>query len=181
MYFGNTSGGFKIINFGDIIFESYNSYFLDQLYIYECGSIIVSQDEGNIIINRPDFGFDLDSLSFNFTIVNISDVGNKNSASGFGTYPIRVEYNDTIDEDIPGNISIIRIFSEYPEAWQLYFKTLLRDFIGIDASIINDAVTRNGNLVEIDLAEIKDYYGDIDFSVKTISIYSQIAPGWIDG
>jgi hypothetical protein len=179
IYFGNTSGGSKTINFGDIVYESYNSYFLDQLYIFECGSIIVSQDEGNIIINKPDFSFNLDTFVFNFTIVNVTDVGNKNSVSGFGTYPIRVEYDDTIYENLPGNVSIISIFSEYPEAWQLYFKTLLRDFIGISTQTINEAISRNGNLVEIDLTDIKKVYSSIDVEAHTVSIYSQIAPGWV--
>jgi hypothetical protein len=183
MLFGNTTNS-TIINFGDIIFESYNSYFLDQFYIYECGSIIVSQDEGNIITVKPDFSYEFDDpdLSFNFTIVNISDVGNKNSASGYGTYPIRVEYDNIENEILPENITIIRIFSDYPESWHLYFKTILND-IGLSSDLIDDVLIKSGNLVEIDLSEIissHDPITDIDIDVQTISVLAQIAPGWVE-
>ncbi|MGF3554910.1 MAG: hypothetical protein ACQXXF_06540, partial [Thermoplasmatota archaeon] len=81
---------------GTIVYSSANAYYLDQSYIYEAGSMIVSQYQGNKMMAKPNFFIDYNKVSniinISFDIVNISSIGQKNIASGFGTYGIQTQF-----------------------------------------------------------------------------------------
>ena len=174
------------IRVGNIVFSSFNSYFIDQSYVYESGAIIVDQEDGNIMKIRPDIKLEFNGsdLSFNLTLIDISTIGNKGSASGYGTYPILVE---NIDQDeslplekfnaaVPGNVQII-ITSSFVESWDLYIKSLLNELGLPYTSISKDS---NHLIINLDTLSGEDGVGDVYINLDVIEIGAQIAPGWVE-
>ena len=114
----------KTFPIGIITYSSTNAYFLDQTYTYEAGAMIVSQtSEGNLMMVRPNFfvAYNIidDTLDITFDVVNISSVGEKTIAAGYGTYPIQTEY-DTISYKNITNANSINITTPNSNAWFLY-------------------------------------------------------------
>jgi hypothetical protein len=172
------------LNIGNIAYSSQNSYYLDQIYIFEAGSIILSQDDGNIMTINPSFSIDRigNTLEVNFTLNNIIKVGNKGSISGFGTYPIRFEYKYNSNENltIPSDLEYLTITTSYKDAWNLYLRSLLRDIQFDETNITNAIDTTQENKLIIDFTTSGFSGLTMDFNFSVIDIYAQIAPGWIE-
>ena len=162
---------------GIIKYTSTNSYYLNQEYIYESGSLIKSQEEGDIMYVHPilvNTYHDASVTNLSFTIVNIRGVGNKLAASGYGNFPIQVEFSEDSDDYILNNISFINITSSNYESWQLFMNRTLIDNGLIYSS--NFTIHPVGNTLHI---EIKDNH-IVNILIKKIEIDAQIAPGWIE-
>jgi len=110
---------------GIIKYSSKNVYYLDQSYIYEAGSVILNQSEGNVMSIKPFSAIKNANVNITFDIVNITGVGGRTSAGGYGTYPIRTEFvrNTTV---LMNNIKNITIATNYPNAWHQAFKSILQ-------------------------------------------------------
>jgi hypothetical protein len=158
-----STGTVKSFPIGVISYSSINGYFLDQTYTYEAGAMIVSQTEGNLMMVRPSFFINSTTGTLEFDIVNISSVGHKTVASGFGTYPIQTEfysaYNDTF------TVTSITITTPLSNAWYVFMDSLLDN---------QYALNDNGHSLIITPAS------PITLSVKIIDIRAQIGPGWVE-
>ncbi len=111
---------------GIIKYSSKNVYYLDQSYIYEAGSVILNQSEGNVMSIKPFSAIkNVNVVNLTFDIVNITGVGGRSSAGGYGTYPIRTEFvrNTTA---LMNNIKNITITTSYPNAWHQAVKSTLQ-------------------------------------------------------
>jgi hypothetical protein len=170
---------------GVIKYSSSNTYYLNQDYIYESGSLIKSQHEGNIMYVNPIFTpitHNSTTTYLNFTLINITGVGNKLAASGFGNFPIQVEFSESVPYFFK-NVSFINITSPYYESWYMFINSTLTN---LDEDF-NPLVWRQdfyltlpdyhgvGNMVSL---EIRDR--NVDLFVKKIEINAQVAPGWIE-
>jgi len=106
---------------GRITYSSSNAYYLDQSYTYETGAMIVSQDQGNLMMVPPNFFIEYNEttniVNITFDVVNISGIGQKVMASGYGTYPIQTEFHSV---------------------------SMQRNFTDVDKLIIIDAVKAGG-------------------------------------
>jgi hypothetical protein len=155
---------------GIIKYSSSNSYFIDQSYIYETGALIISQDEGNIISITPLISVENLTNDYNITlsIINISVIGNKDSISGYGTYPIRVEYYNSSTINIT-NLDRITISTEYPESWGNHLNYVFRD----------DNV-QIGEFSSYTYADFSGMTKNANVLLRVVDIYAQIAPGWIE-
>ncbi|MFE3845745.1 hypothetical protein ACFL1L_02655 [Thermoplasmatota archaeon] len=176
-----------LIELGTIQYSSNNFYFLDQTYTYESGGIIITQDEGSIMTIKPSITMELDEsndLLINLTLINISITGNKYSASGFGTYPIRVEYNGIqISENISEFVTYINVSSSYPDAWYLFFRSPLNNIIeNLGFSLTEDILDIVSDTVVLNLDELRAelVFSDIYVKYSTVKINAQIAPGWVE-
>jgi hypothetical protein len=161
---------------GIITFSSVNGYFLDQSYTYEAGGMIVSQSEGNLMMIRPGFHIQYDSvhriLNISFDVVNISSVGQKTIASGFGTYPIQTEFYQVAHNATFTDVRNITIWTPLSNAWAMFFNSVLSTSLNE-----NDYdLTVTGQTVTID-----------DFSSMTVNVFfkiidirAQIGPGWVE-
>ena len=153
---------------GIIKYSSSNSYFIDQSFIYETGALIISQDEGNIISITPSIIVDNLTNDYNITlsIINISVVGNKASISGYGTYPIRIEFFNSSTINIT-NVYRITITTKYPESWENHLNYVFGDdYVGIN-----------------DFSTYADFTGmtkNVNILLRVVDINAQIAPGWIE-
>jgi len=127
--------------------------------------------------------FNGSDLSFNLTLIDISTIGNKGSASGYGTYPILVENIDQ-DESLllenfyaaAGNVQII-ITSSFIESWDLYIKSLLNGLGLPYTSILKDS---NHLIINLETLSDEDGVGDVYINLDVIEIGAQIAPGWVE-
>jgi len=152
---------------GIIKYYSSNGYFMDQSFIYETGALITRQEEGNVMSVTPSLSVEnLTYYNVSFSVVNISNVGGKNSISGYGTYPIRVEFfnNNTISIL---DVESILITTEYPESWENHFNKIFGEK-HVTSNDVSTSVNFNG------IGKTVNLY--IDF----LDIYAQIAPGWIE-
>ena len=163
----NSSTSFSY-SLGIIKYSSKNVYYLDQSYIYEAGSIILNQSEGNIMSITTFSAINDASVNITFDIVNITGVGGRTSVGGYGTYPIRTEFvssNNIVMNDTK-NITIV---TSYPNAWHLAFNnTLIRSVgftYGTDFSITDSTE-------EV----IIEFYGisTVDLSLNIIEINAWI-------
>jgi hypothetical protein len=155
---------------GIIKYSSSNSYFIDQSFIYETGALIISQDEGNIISITPLISVENLTNDYNITlsIINISVIGNKDSISGYGTYPIRIEYFNSSTINIT-NLDRITISTEYPESWGNHLNYVFRDD---DVQI--------GEFSSYTYADFSGMTKNANVLLRVVDIYAQIAPGWIE-
>ena len=86
----------NIYQIGTITYSSANAYYLNQLYTYEAGAMIVNQSPGNMMMVHSDFFIDFNStyqtLNISFDLVNISGIGQKTIAAGSGICAIQTEF-----------------------------------------------------------------------------------------
>ena len=120
----NRSSSFSY-SLGIIKYSSRNVYFLDQSYIYEAGSVILNQSEGNVMSIKPFSALKNGNIvNITFDIVNITGVGGGTSAGGYGTYPIRTEFVSSHTVVMNG-VKNITIATHYQNAWHVAFNSTL--------------------------------------------------------
>jgi len=160
---------------GIIKYSSVNSYFLNQDYIYEAGALILSQSEGDTMSIRPAFsvyngGGEID---ISFTLINITTIGEKQSISGYGNYPIQTEYSDHYPpiESTINNVENLAITTSYPNSWYKFIKNTLIN-AGLDEDLFEISIGDDNVFVEFkDITNIK---------LNEIKISTKISPGRIE-
>ena len=167
-----------------ITYSSMNAYFLDQTYTYETGAMIVGQDQGNLMMVRPSFLVDVDivnqTVTISFNVVNISSVGQKVMAAGYGTYPIQTEFDAVSVQQNFTNVRNITIATSYVNAWQVFINSTLIDK-GLNAGgygsdfLLHD----QGERLTIDFSSAASSF-QVSFFFKIIDIKAQIGPGWVE-
>jgi hypothetical protein len=162
-----------------IKFSSANGYFVDHSYIYEAGAVIISQSYGNMLYIRPSFEAVFESpgtgdILINITLVNVTGVGGKTYAAGYGTYPIQTEFYsmDTFNYE---NISSLTLITDHENSWSIYFKnSLFRKKLNHSAG--------DYSIVELDEG-IQIQFSDpsrMSLTVTVVEIHAQIGPGWVE-
>jgi hypothetical protein len=171
-----TNNTVKTFPIGVITYSSLNGYFLDQSYTYEAGAMIVSQSEGNLMMIRPSFFVDYktaqSTLNITFGVVNISSVGQKTIASGFGTYPIQTEFHRISSNVTFTNVRNITIKTPLSNAWFVFINRSLR---AVDPNLGNIVTDTGQALIIGDFPSIT-----VNVFFKIIDIQAQIGPGWVE-
>jgi hypothetical protein len=160
-----------------IQYSSSNAYFLDQSYIYEAGAVILSQDDGDIILTKPTFSVIRENTAnISFTIINISKVGEKGSINGYGTYPIQTEYSSN-ESSIINNVATITIYTKYPNAWSLFINgTLINGGLEYGNDYTMDSSINEGKVI----VTFTNPSLPVNLNLQVIKIATQIAPGWVE-
>ena len=149
------SSGSQTFPVGVITYSSDNAYYLEQSYTYEAGAMIVSQSQGNMMMVPPFFYVDYNisndpPLILTFDVVNISSIGNKTIASGFGTYPIQTEFYSVSRNITFINISRMTIVTPFSNAWLVFMnRSLLQT--GLNLQIYQINLTDTGQAVQVDV------------------------------
>jgi hypothetical protein len=163
---------------GIIKYSSVNSYFLNQDYIYEAGALILSQSEGNTMRVKPAMSIKRETdVNLSLRLFNITtSAGDKDSISGYGTYPIQTEFHSekTQNPIIHNNVEKIEISTNYPNSWEKYFKNAL---INSGLTYESEFTTEIGNNI---ISIIFSDPSDICVKVQIINISAEIAPGSIE-
>ncbi len=171
---GNTSESYVL---GGLQYRSRNNQYVDQIFRYETGAVIVAQSQGSFLSSMPFFSVSNNSqINLTFTLVNVTSFGGKTSANGFSLVSISTQYIDSSSLTIIENVTQIRIETVYPNAWKTYFNEILQtagltagnDYV-IDYSIEDQWVT-----VELYPDSLTN-----QISINRKKLSAQISPGWI--
>lgn len=171
-----------------IIFSSGNTYFVNQIYMYEAGALIIGQDDecmtyGNPTILVTDYinfnntGPELDGANITFFIPQIDGLAGKTSLGGQGNYKIyTTTTKGSSQETLFQNVSSIIITNNHPDinvlsAWEDIFESTLKDQ-WIDYTLIEE-----DNKIILSLLDSDDVF---NFTIGTKSIKAQISLGFAD-
>jgi hypothetical protein len=122
----------------------------------------------------------LDDVLLNFTVVNISTIGNKGmSVHGSGPAPIQTEFKSSINSTIR-DIKYINITTNYENAWMNFLNTtLIKAGLNYDTTQKNYTISASAGKVSI---HVLDFPGNDEFIMYLTEskIGAQIAPGWVE-
>jgi hypothetical protein len=161
-----------------IQFSSANGYFVDHNYIYESGAVIISQPYGDMLYIDPSFKLEFanpytTNVVINLTLVNITGVGGKTYAAGYGTYPIQTYFYQKESSSFE-NIKSLTIMTEYTNSWRIYIKNSL--FRNIFTYSEDYSISDIDGGFRIDFSDPSL----VSISVDAVDIHAQIGPGWIE-
>jgi hypothetical protein len=163
-----------------ISYSSANAYFLDQTYTYEAGAMIVGQIQGNLMMIRPSFVVynDGETVDIFFEVVNISTVGQKIIASGYGTYPIQTEFLDVAVEMDFTKVHTLTFTTSYSNAWGVFLNyTFLQAGLNQGGYRSDFSLDTTGQSLTVDFSSSSR---EFNIYFKVIDIQAQIGPGWIE-
>jgi hypothetical protein len=126
----NIHNSTKLLNFtatGSLKFSSRNRYYLRQEFIYELGSLIVAQSEGNFLALPPNYELKNISNNIEANLKLVSLVGVNNTKTGFGEVSIYTKLKFYATENYTWfreNLNF-NITTEYSQAWYSYFEQIL--------------------------------------------------------
>lgn len=160
-------------SFGTIKYSSENTYFVDQSYIYEAGSLILSQSTASILNGKPLLSVS-NFTNISFTIVNILGIDGKKSTSGYGTYAVYTEFLNSKNYEAI-NVTSINITTNYRDAWRTLLDSSTLNNSGLTYEIKD---TDDGVTIEFIVKEGSLGLGNL--FLKVIDISTQLAPGWIE-
>lgn len=165
-------------SFGTIKYSSMNAYFIDQSFVYEGGTVITSQTDGNMISIKPSFAINQigNVINISMTIANITAVGGKTSGSGYGTAAIQTEYVQEDEQILINETKSLTIMTDYPNSWNVYLNWLFQIKLG---SIDGYDIIPNDDHVIVNFNNMYPQY-NITIYIKVIKINSQIGAGWVE-
>jgi hypothetical protein len=155
-----------------IRFQAFNSYYSDQIYSLEGGTLILYQPEATTIKEavkiEPTIRVENQTSNINiyYEIPIIVPFAGKDNDSGYKTSYVRTNYSSS-DADFLSltDVSSIKIYSEFPVAW----KNLTENYLGDNVNYV----------LGTDDVEITQKTKTINFYYKRTYIYAQIGPGFI--
>ncbi len=156
-----------IYNIGSIKYSSENSQFINQVYSYEAGAVILSQDKGEIVRIKPSFLLK-NNGDLLFELTRIIPKGGKNVITGFGTHPIQVEFSNSKTLNLE-DVSNITIINSHLDAWFNYFNEVFLLYQEpFTISQINDGI-------EIQFSD--ESYPSLELKLSDMNV--QLSTGWI--
>jgi len=174
-----TAGDTYEDNFGILRYSSENAYFLNQVYNYEIGGIILNQTEGAVFIIKPEFSvlYNTSTRQANLSLTCVDLVPNdeKTSISGYGTYPVRTEYITSTSTTIT-SVKTLAIITPFSSIWYTFLNSTLSD-----ANLVQNTdytITKISNQVTVTFNYPPLITVILD--LNKIQISAQITPGWSD-
>jgi len=164
---------------GVIQYKSYNSYFINQDYIYECGGVIISQSSGNAMYIKPYFWVKNEkNVTIFLNMINITTIGNKGqSIHGYGPAPIQTEYLETIKPAPILNVSNITIHTDYTNAWHSFLNsTFIKAGLNYAGYGTDYSIDVNDRKIFVEFHDTITVNLELEYN----KIAAQIAPGWIE-
>jgi len=161
-------------NAGSIIYESFNSYYINQNYILEGGAVVLEQDQGESVLT----GNLEENFEITYNLPNIVTVGNKDqSAVGYGPIQIQTEFSKETHPDLITNVTNITINTTHVDAWHSFINsTFIKSGLNYGGYNTDYSIEKKSNEVYIDFkGTIK-----VDMDIKVVDIYAQIGPGYIE-
>jgi hypothetical protein len=117
------------INCGTISYRSNNKYYVDQIFRYENGALILAQEEQAIMKLFPAIRVFEDSAGNCTFLINTVEIqGPINKLSSGSDCTIRLgnySFNSMYDENV--NNFTLEIETDYPEAWGAYFREVMKN------------------------------------------------------
>ena len=125
----NSTGRYERVAYGSIVYESHNTEFVDMKMYYECGSIIVNQEQGYVVNIGPSFILTNVSGEIEISLSLVSIYSDGNSYTSTGTVGIQcrlVNEKITTVSTWPAKETItIEITSPAYKAWYDYYNRVI--------------------------------------------------------
>ncbi len=173
----------QIYKIGAIKYTSINTRYINQIYTFEAGAVILSQDEGEIVQIKPSFKIIKSSDDLSFEITQIKETGGKPTATGYGTYPLQIEFSNARPQIKYMSVSKITIMSSNIKAWFNYFKNeLLSNYVYIE-SILPLEEDEGSIVIQINFKDLDSDPTVVDLPnvyLDITDINVQLAPGWVE-
>lgn len=159
-----------------IQYEAENSYYLDQEFILEGGSVILNQYNGESIKIDPSLTIENRSgtVYLEWTIPTFSSVAGKNITAGYKNCFVRTNYSSSelYGGDNGTTTSYIKIHSSYLDGWNTTLSKLLYEEINQGYMSIKKDPDPNPTHVLIEPGS-----KSITVKLTLVHIYAQIGPG----
>lgn len=163
-----------------IKYNAMNFYYIRQLYVLEGGGLILKQYDGEVMTIQPAMNIVnyTNEIEINWNIPLFKGVAGKNITGGYKECYVRTNYTTYYEDQkllTPANGGFIKIYTQYPEAWNFSLideSGLLKEYYDnnyIDVEI-DDGITPN--CIEITPA-LKDIY----LKLTIVEIGVQIGAG----
>jgi hypothetical protein len=167
---------------GGLCYTSENSYFIDQEYIYEIGGVVLNQSEGSVFLVRPEisamYNLSNHQVTLNWSIIDLQSVDEKTSLNGYGTYPVRTQYELSTDTT-KNNVTSFTITTSFPSIWYNFLNTTLSD-----ANLVKNnqySITKTSHDVTVTFRYFPlSNLNSVIINLEKIIIATQISPGWIE-
>jgi hypothetical protein len=110
----------------------------------------------------------------NITLVNVTGVGGKTYAAGYGTYPIQTEFF-SMDSFSLENIKSLNLVTDHANSWSIYFKnSLFRNKLNYSDGDFSIAELDEGLRIQFSDPS------KMSMTVTVVEIHAQIGPGWVE-
>jgi len=168
-----------------IKYSSRNLYFVDQSYVYEAGSLILSQYPSSILYGKPSFFVTEFGKNLSFTFVNISGIAGRTSVSGYGNYQVYLMVISPSNQYTEiNNVTDIIITTNYADAWYIALNSSLMQSIsgfeyeGNGVSKVGYNITSASDRVTLEFIDSSGDY--VNFFIKEVNISAQMGFGLVE-
>ncbi len=121
----NSTGKFERVAYGAVVYRSDNTEYLNQRFLYECGAVILLQDDGELMTTGPSLLIQNLSGGIRVTATMISVYSDGSSYTGAGTIGIQCRLVDqkitTTKAWTDRQTVYINVTSASYRAWYSYF------------------------------------------------------------
>jgi hypothetical protein len=165
--------------FSILRYTSENSYYLNQAYNYEIGGVILNQTQGAVFTIEPEFSAAYNTSNrvvvVSLTLVDLQPSDEKTSITGYGTYPVRTEY-ETETTTTMDLVQTLTVVTRFPAIWYNFLNTTLSE-----ANLQNTSeytITKTAN--EVTVTFIYPPLTNVFIDLKKVTIQTEINPGWVE-
>ncbi|RLF35564.1 MAG: hypothetical protein DRM99_04385 [Thermoplasmata archaeon] len=165
---------------GSLQYSSENAYFLNQVYTYEGGALILNQTSNDIMIVDPAIYQDpVDQNTLSLNLIKFSCITGKTSATGYGTYSIQTSFLKTETTQF-FNVRQLTITTSSYSAWSSFFENKIIPKLNCNATITPELDITGKTIginIEFSTSNIEHQLPDITLKITTIDV--QIVSGLV--
>jgi hypothetical protein len=119
--------GYDFLDLGSISYSSKNNYYINQMFEYENGALLLVQDNRSLVKSSPSVTFSkLGATDLSVLVSAVELVGHRSTKSSNTIEEIYLKSNASgvlySNSDPVSDVNIM-VFSNYPNAWAQYFNT----------------------------------------------------------
>ena len=164
---------------GTLRYTSENSYYLDQSYTYEIGGVVLNQTQGAVFSIKPEFtaayNTSVHRVTLQLRCIDFSSEGDKNSISGYGTYPVKTKYSTETNSTLT-SVKTFTIYTPFPTIWLNFLNSTLAG-----ANLVKNTqytITKTSNQVTVTF--LYPPVNDVVLNLRKVYIITQITAGWTE-
>jgi hypothetical protein len=147
---------FERVAYGSIVYQSFNTEYIDQTFIYECGAIIIRQQEGELMTTGPSLIVQNVSGTLAISVTLLSVYSDGATYQGAGTIGVQcrlVQQKIATSAELAGETVYINVTSGAYLAWYDYFARMPSEW-GVGATDYDITVNTTASSVHLELRNV---------------------------
>lgn len=166
----NSTGKYLRVAYGSIMYESENTEYLDQIFMYECGAIIIVQDDGSLVTTGPGIIVYNASGALRVSLSMLSVYSDGTTYTGQGTVGVQCRL---VNEKIVttrtwmSETLYINVTSSAYEAWYNYLRHNIPKQ-GVGAGDFDISVDEDASTVHLTLRNVSQL--TTDYAILGVSL-----------